>query len=117
MTHLHIQGLTFTTLLAFLVFAHFLADFPLQGDFLASAKRGTVTGVPWWLGMLAHAWIQAGFVLLLTRSIACFCGELLMHFAIDTSKTRGQLGWVPDQALHVGCKVLWALIIAVYGVR
>lgn len=58
----------FFHLLMLLVFAHFLAYYPLQGDFLAKAKnRNTaIPGVPWWQAMTAHCGIHAGFVLVLT---------------------------------------------------
>ena len=48
-----------------LVVAHFLCDFPLQGDFLAKAKNpeAPLPGVPWQWAMLAHAAIHAGAVL------------------------------------------------------
>lgn len=54
-------------MLFLLVCAHFLADYPLQGDFLALNKARTGPGyVPWWHALTAHAFIHGGFVALIT---------------------------------------------------
>lgn len=97
-----------------LLFGHMLADYPLQGDFLVKAKRGVIEGCPWWVGLLAHCWIHAGFVLLFTHSLWLMLAELVAHFIIDKLKCAGRTNMIEDQALHVGCKLVWAAI-AVYG--
>lgn len=44
-------------MLALMIGLHMLADYPLQGDFLAKAKnrRVPVPGVPWWQALGAHS--------------------------------------------------------------
>jgi hypothetical protein len=111
----HALNTPFLTLFVLLIFGHCLADYPLQGDFLASAKRGGVAGIPWWMAMLAHAWVHAGFVLIFTHSMACAIGELIVHFAIDFGKTRGAFTFSVDQAAHVVCKIVWCAIVVAYG--
>jgi hypothetical protein len=98
------------TLLFLLLVWHALADYPLQGDFLAKAKSRSapIPGVPWYQALGAHALIHAGGVVLLTGSLMLGVGELIAHFLIDDAKCRGRIGFNTDQALHVACKVVWA---------
>lgn len=116
-------------LLFYLIVAHCLADYPLQGDFLARAKNQTapLPGVPWQIALFAHAMIHAGFVAALTGSLLIGSAELVAHMAIDYAKSDGWLGkawpgsWQEpeansrafwhDQALHIACKVAWATVI------
>lgn len=95
-----------------LLVGHALADYPLQGDFLAKAKNRTapITGVPWWQALAAHAAIHAGFVAVITGSVALGLAEFVAHFVIDDAKCRGRLSFNADQALHVACKVAWAVL-------
>lgn len=97
-----------------LIVVHALADYPLQGDFLARAKNFTapITGVPWWQAMTAHALIHGGGVTLVTGSYVLGAAEAMAHFNIDAAKCAGKIGFNTDQALHVGCKVLWAVLAA-----
>ena len=102
--------------LALLLAAHAVADYPLQGDFLAKAKnrRAPLQGVPWWQALGAHAAIHAGFVGIITGLLALGVAEAVAHFVIDDLKCRGRIGFNVDQYLHVLCKVLW-VAIAVYA--
>ncbi len=94
---------------------HALADYPLQGDFLAKAKNETapIPGIPWWQAMLAHAMIHAGGVYLITGSTYMAMLELCFHYWIDRAKCRGKIGFNGDQLLHVLCKVGYAAAIAI----
>lgn len=120
------------TLLFWLLVGHALADYPLQGDFIAKAKnhRSPIPGVPWMHGLLWHAVIHGGAVALATGSVALGCAEIAAHTAIDFAKSEGLFyrrslaPWYPDnpskaafgfhvdQLLHVVCKVLWAVLAA-----
>jgi hypothetical protein len=108
-------------LFIWLLVAHCLCDYPLQGDFLSRAKRrGGVTGVPWYQALAAHATIHAGAVLLITGSMVLFVAELVAHAAIDYWKcAKGAFGTVEqeqaydvDQLMHWSCKALWVLGLA-----
>lgn len=92
---------------------HALADYPLQGDFLAKAKNETapIPGVPWWQAMLAHSLIHAGGVFLITGSTYMAMIELVLHYSIDRAKCTGKIGFNGDQALHVACKIGYAATI------
>lgn len=91
---------------------HYIADYPLQGDFLAKAKNESapIVGVPWYQAMFAHSMIHAGGVTVITGSVALGLCEFVAHFTIDRAKCRGLISFDTDQWLHVVCKVLWALI-------
>ena len=96
-----------------LMFFHFLADYPLQGDFLSKAKnhRSPVKGVPWTSALDAHASIHAGFVLLLTGQLWATLVEYVAHGVIDYLKCEGKISYQADQLLHTLCKGIYALII------
>lgn len=96
-----------------LIGAHFLADFPLQGDFLAKAKnhKAPIPGVPWWIALWAHSAIQGSFVGVITGSILLGFAEAFIHASIDWFKNDGSLTFGQDQALHLLSKVAWMLAI------
>lgn len=93
--------------------AHALAYFPLQGDFLAKQKaRVTSSGTSEWLiALTAHCLIQAGGVWLVSGSAVFAAVELLLHALIDIGKGERKFGIVTDQALHLLCKLAYALIL------
>ena len=102
---------TFIVLFGILLFFHFLADYPLQGDFLAKAKNH-LTPIPhisWKHALFAHSFIHAGFVYLATGYIIFFVAELVAHFYIDYRKNSGEITFVGDQYAHIACKAVWAL--------
>lgn len=103
-------------LFGLLVAAHALADYPLQGDFLARAKNeaAPLPGVPWYQAMAAHCVIHGAAVGLLTGSALLALMEAAAHFAIDRAKCRGRIGFNADQALHLACKMAWASIWAIF---
>lgn len=103
----------FFVLLGILLFFHFLADYPLQGDFLAKAKNHVepIPHVDWKHALFAHSFIHAGFVYLATGQIILFFGELFSHALIDYKKCSGEITFQKDQYLHLACKVVWALVV------
>lgn len=96
---------------------HALADYPLQGDFLAKAKNRLtpLPGVPWFQAMGAHALIHAAGVGAITGSVILSLAEFVSHALIDDLKCAGKLSFNGDQAVHVACKVLWALALYCIG--
>lgn len=105
--------LGFFGVLFFLLFGHALADFALQGDFLAQAKnRHTDVGKTIWpWALFAHSMIHAGFVALVTGNIWVGFAELLIHAYVDYRKCGNKLSFKEDQQLHILCKVIWALVV------
>ncbi|QIG67999.1 DUF3307 domain-containing protein [Rhizobium phage RHph_Y68] len=107
------------TLFFLLLFAHYVADYPLQGPFLARAKNHRRDGafidglsdVPWTYGMTAHSGIHAGFVLFLTGSVIFAVIEFFVHFATDWLKNDGWISFKTDQFIHVATKALFVFVI------
>lgn len=101
----------FLTVLLTLLFLHALADYPLQGDYLAKAKNrhAPIPGVPWYQAMFGHTMIHAGFVFLATGSIALSIAEMVVHWVVDDNKCAGGLTFNQDQFIHIMCKVFWAV--------
>ena len=107
------------TFLAYMLAAHALCDYPLQGDWLSKAKNPKLDLVPgeriWPLALVSHALIQAAAVQLITGSWSLFAIEFCAHFAIDYSKSTGRFGYNTDQYLHIACKIAYALAILTLG--
>jgi hypothetical protein len=96
-----------------LLVAHAICDYPLQGDFLARGKnhKNPIPGIPWWQCLLAHSLIHGGAVAALTGNPVLGIFELGAHFGIDYLKSEGKTSFNLDQALHVFCKGLWVALI------
>lgn len=94
--------------------SHALADFPLQGDYLARVKqRSKASSISEWLiALTAHSLIHAGGVWLVTGSVTLAVIELLLHWLIDLGKGEGYYGYVADQVLHLACKVVYVIVLA-----
>lgn len=105
--------MSFLHLLFLLVAAHALCDYPLQGPFLSEAKnRNTALGKMFWPhALFAHAMIHGGAVLLLTGSIVLAALEVVIHAGTDWLKCEGRITLSTDQAVHIGCKLLWAALV------
>lgn len=99
------------TVFGLLIVAHALADYPLQGDFLARAKNpmAPITGVPWYQALAAHSIIQAGFVWVITGSALFGAIEFLIHGLTDYAKCTNRINFNADQAIHIGCKAVFAI--------
>lgn len=106
----------FGTILFYLIVGHALADYPLQGDFLATAKnRNTTFGMQglWVHALFSHSMIHAGFVALITGQVWIGLLEAVAHALTDFLKCEGRLSFHTDQAAHIACKFVWAAL-AVY---
>ena len=99
-------------MLALMIGLHMLADYPLQGDFLAKAKnrRAPIPGVPWWQALGAHSIIHGLAVGIVTRRLSLGIAETLVHAWTDDAKCRGRLTYNQDQAIHLTCKAIWAVL-------
>ena len=108
-------------LLFWLLVGHALAHYPLQGDFLSRSKShvnpvcaANGQAFPWWIALASHSLIHAGAVALITGSVLLGIAEFVLHFAIDRSTSSGRTGgYIGDQALHVACKIVWAIFAVV----
>lgn len=98
-----------------LLVGHAVADYPLQGEAMATEKdRHSKTPlqiyVPWFYWLSAHALIHGGVVALVTQSIWLGVAETLVHWFLDFIKCEGWTNIHQDQALHVACKGVWAAL-------
>ena len=93
--------------LVLLIGVHAICDYPLQGDFLAKAKKDGPLPL-YHLGI--HCIIHAAGVLIVTSSLSLAILEFFFHMRIDSYKNKDQLSFGQDQALHIICKVAIALI-------
>lgn len=96
-----------------LAVVHALADFPLQGDFIARQKtRSSSSGGSEWITcLIAHSLIHAGGVWLVTGSMVLGLVEFLLHALIDIGKGENKFGLITDQILHMTCKAVYAVIL------
>ena len=99
-------------ILALLIFGHFIADYPLQGEFLALGKNRTkpLPGIPFYHPLTAHAVIHGGFVGVITGSVWLGVAETVIHWITDDAKCRGKISYNTDQAIHIACKLAWSAI-------
>lgn len=97
---------------AFLI-AHALADFPLQGEYLANEKiRKTATDLQsWMVALTAHALIHGGGVWIVSGSASLGAVEVVAHWLIDWRKGEGKFGHLVDQGLHVACKLGYVVFL------
>jgi hypothetical protein len=98
--------------LLWMLIAHALCDYPLQGDWLSKAKNPSLTLVSgeeiWSLALMSHAAIHAGAVKLITGSWVLASFEFFAHVWTDYAKCRGYIKYNADQCIHLGCKACWA---------
>lgn len=108
--------MTFEIMAVALIGGHALADYPLQGDFLAKAKNRTapIPDVPYWQAMGAHSAIHGALVAIVTGIWWMFVLEAAIHWLTDDAKCRGSISFNQDQAIHIACKVAWVLIAVVF---
>ncbi|MCW1922143.1 DUF3307 domain-containing protein [Luteolibacter arcticus] len=93
--------------------SHALADFPLQGDYLARTKqrREAKNLSEWLISLTAHSLIHAGGVWIVSGSAIIAVAELVLHWLIDLGKGEGLYGYATDQALHLSCKVIFVIVM------
>lgn len=95
-----------------LILGHSVADFALQSKHAARMKnRNTDEGRNiWFQALMAHSLVNGAAVYIITGSMGLGIAETLLHFWIDYGKCDNWYGMTVDQALHIGCKLSWALM-------
>jgi hypothetical protein len=105
-----------------LCLGHFVADYPLQSDFMAKGKNrfrpvdpatippGQKPMLVWPWILTAHAGTHGAAVYLVTGMPILAALEILSHWLIDYGKCANRYGIHADQAMHLGCKLIWACI-------
>lgn len=105
----------FAMMLFLLIAGHAIADYPLQGEFLSSAKnRHTEIGKAIWPhALFAHACIHGGFVAVITGNVFLGLAETVAHAVTDWFKCEGKISFHTDQAIHIVCKLAWMVVITI----
>ncbi len=98
-----------------LLAAHFINDYPLQGDTVALQKNRHVKNplseaVPWPYWMTAHALQHGAAVLLILGRLDLAITETVSHWVIDYMKCEKYISIHMDQGLHILCKVVWLTV-------
>ncbi len=106
-----------------MIIGHAIADYPMQGAFLAKAKdrysdSGQLFGEShppkglWIHALTAHSLVHAGAIWLITGSPLLAAIETLLHWFIDFAKCEGWTSFTIDQLLHIVCKAIYAIILS-----
>jgi hypothetical protein len=101
-------------LFCFLLLGHYLMDYPLQGPFIAQGKNpfDPIPHIPWYQIMFAHTFMHAMAVYVILGVWWIAALELVIHFATDYFKCKGELTFNQDQSIHMACKIVWVLLFA-----
>jgi hypothetical protein len=104
-------------ILVALIFAHYILDYPLQGEFLSRAKNrhNPVEHVPWYQAMTAHTAMHGIAVGFITGVWLFAILEMAIHWWADDRKCQGELTFNQDQTIHIICKVAWAVGVVIMG--
>jgi hypothetical protein len=105
-----------------LVIGHALADYPLQGTYLASNKSrhfrnadGSAQMHGLWIHCLAaHSLIHAGCVWAVTGCAILGFIEFVLHMVLDTLKCEGVTNIHVDQVAHLACKAVYVVAIMLW---
>jgi len=115
--------MTFIEVFFLLALGHFVADYPLQSDFIAKGKNrwrpvdlasvpaGQTPQTVWPWVLTSHAATHAAAVYLVTHSALLAALELIVHWVIDYGKCANRYGIHVDQSLHLACKAAWAVLL------
>ncbi|MBP7949221.1 MAG: DUF3307 domain-containing protein [Verrucomicrobiales bacterium] len=109
-----------------MVIGHALADYPLQGKFLAIKKNRHIKTVDytgegpaslWVYCLSAHSLVHAGTVWVILagfgqpHAVWFAFAEFVLHWIIDFAKCERWTNFHQDQALHMICKGLYLLVL------
>lgn len=104
------------SLLFALIIGHALADYPLQGKFLAIRKNRHIKSIDytgdsppqlWVYCLSAHSLVHAGTVWIVTGSAFFGFVEFVLHWLIDFAKCEKWTNFHQDQSLHLISKLAY----------
>lgn len=97
-----------------LVGGHMFCGHVWRSEFLnlnkSHLKPGPNRWAPWYYCLFGHALIHGTVVCVLTNSLICGVGEVLVHAGTDYIKAEGYINFKHDQMIHGSSKILWATI-------
>lgn len=96
----------------YLLAAHYLADYPLQADFIAREKNKRLAKLNASTFILfLHCFIHAFLVYVITKSWLAFFIMLTSHYVIDLAKNNDMIDFMTDQLLHIVVIVMLAGLV------
>lgn len=111
---------SFVAVLFGLIAAHFICDYVFQPfamfkgkNHLASKLDDTAPNINWWYWLTAHSAMHGVAVYIVTRNLYLDLAETTAHWLIDWGHNAGKYSLHAEQAMHLACKLLWALIVLV----
>ena len=106
----------FGGMLFFLLVGHYLADFPLQSEFVVAAKnRNTEIGRLYWPhALFGHSLIHGGFVAFITGHLLLGVLETCAHGLVDWLKCENKISFNQDQLIHLACKLVWCVLVLIW---
>lgn len=114
-----------------LLFLHALADFAFQSDAMARGKNRNTEEKQriiwinelkrdpakfkkcWFYWLSAHGLIQGGLIFIMFGNIWIFMIEVVSHVIVDFIKCEEKISPHHDQAIHVGLKFIYAIILVI----
>jgi hypothetical protein len=92
---------------------HYIADYPLQGLFVAMEKNRNNPSplAPWYQVLFAHSMIHGMFVAAITGVWWFALIEAAIHSITDDRKCSGKISFNQDQAVHITCKIVFLLVL------
>lgn len=90
--------MTALELMALLVFAHVLADYPMQGAFIALGKNRTkpLAGTPWYQILSAHAVMHGGMAGIVVVAAGLAGNPGLFNIALPVALAETACHWLID---------------------
>ena len=102
-----------------LMLAMAVTDLAIQTEVMAFAKGDTkptvVQDPPWYYFMGAHSMVNGCGVWLVTGNVYFGVAESVLHFVIDHLKCSHIISSRVDLTLHIGCRVIYAVIWKLIG--
>lgn len=99
-----------------LLMGHAVADFSLQSEWMLRHKNRHIAptfepGVKTWpLILFGHSLVNGALVYSITGNVGLGLIETLAHGVIDYFRCESKYGIYPDQAMHILCKIVWAVL-------
>lgn len=100
------------SMFALMIAAHFLFDFPLQGQYLSDAKnhKAPIPGVPWQWALFGHSVMHGAAVWWITGYWFIGVAEICIHAIVDHQRCAKNISFMSDQLLHVISKIAWTAL-------
>lgn len=106
-------------LIFWLLVAHAVADYALQTEWMVKSKNRHAVqptassdrpDLIWIHVLSAHAILHGAGVAIVTGQIWLGVAETVAHWIIDYGKGDRWYGFHTDQFLHIGAKLVWAIL-------